>query len=116
MSTRACILYRWWDAQGNLLYIGKSMNVFGRIEQHRRNSRFFEEAATMTMERFPDALALGEAEVAAIRSEHPPYNVAHNRGVEVDYDFDYAAAEASALRTLDEMLAPAFEQIRGMAA
>lgn len=107
MTRRVPILYRWWDADGKLLYIGKSIAVFGRIEQHRRNSKFFDEAASMTMERFPDEATLGLAEIEAIRTERPPYNVAHNRGYDVDYDFDFEAADREWLAALQEMLAPA---------
>lgn len=83
MNGRACILYRWWDSEGNLLYIGKSVSVLARISSHSRYSKFFDEAASMTIERFPDEIALGFAEVAAIRAERPPYNIVHNREVEM---------------------------------
>ena len=74
------ILYRWWDAEGHLLYVGKSVSVYARVASHRRGSEFFAEAATMTIERFPDAVALGDAEVAAIRTERPLFNRAHSVG------------------------------------
>lgn len=83
MTRRACILYRWWDAEGNLLYIGKSTSVLARISSHSRYSSFFDEAASMTIERFPDEITLGFAEVEAIRAERPPYNVVHNREIEM---------------------------------
>lgn len=72
------ILYRWWDADGNLLYVGKSVSVFARITAHRRNSAFFREAAAMTLERFDFPESLSAAEVAAIRKEMPLYNVQHS--------------------------------------
>lgn len=72
------ILYRWWGCDGRLLYVGKSVSLYARISSHRRNSEFFAEAATMTIERFPDAGALAEAEVTAIRTEKPLYNRAHS--------------------------------------
>lgn len=79
MSEREPILYRWWGADGTLLYVGKSVSLFARISSHRKSSKFFSSAATMTIERFPDELSLSAAEVRAIREEHPLYNVAHNR-------------------------------------
>lgn len=78
------ILYRWWDADGRLLYVGKSVSVFARIAAHRRDSAFFAEAATMTMERFETARDLGMAEVSAIRNERPLYNIVHSLGVDAD--------------------------------
>lgn len=80
MNEREYILYRWWDASGSLLYVGKSVSLFSRIVAHRRASGFFPAAALMTMERFPDERLLAEAEVQAIRTEHPMANVAHNAG------------------------------------
>src|SRR5690606_30075707 len=65
---------------GTLLYVGKSVSVFARISAHRKSSAFFSDAATMTIERFPDEAALAVAEVRAIREEHPIYNVMHNGG------------------------------------
>jgi hypothetical protein len=113
MTRRVPVLYRWWDADGKLLYIGKSIAVLGRIEQHRRNSKFFEEAASMTMERYPDETSLGLAEIEAIRTERPPYNIAHNRGYDVDYDIDFAAVDREAVEALDRVLAPVIPAIRG---
>lgn len=77
-GTRECILYRWWDTDGTLLYVGKSVSLFSRIAAHRTSSAFFSSAAMMTLERFPDEKALADAEVKAIRTEHPAYNVAHS--------------------------------------
>lgn len=77
-NEREFILYRWWRADGTLLYVGKSVSLFARISSHRKSSAFFSAAATMTIERFPDAVALAEGEVLAIQNEHPIYNVMHN--------------------------------------
>lgn len=79
-NERECILYRWWRADGALLYVGKSISLFARISAHRGSSAFFSSAATMTIERFPNETELAEAEVRAIRDEHPLFNVMHNRG------------------------------------
>lgn len=79
MSEREPILYRWWRNDGTLLYVGKSVSLFARISSHRKSSKFFSSAATMTIERFPDESSLATAEVRAIREEHPLYNVVHNR-------------------------------------
>lgn len=73
------ILYRWWDADGRLLYVGKSTSLFARIQSHRRHSMFFAEAATMTMERHPNAAALAAAETQAIKAENPVYNIQGGR-------------------------------------
>lgn len=78
MSERQYILYRWFDADGRLLYVGKSISVLARITRHRAASPFFQDAVSMTMERFPDAASLAAGEGAAIRAENPSHNI---RGV-----------------------------------
>lgn len=75
MGTREPILYRWWDADGRLLYVGKSISLFARMQAHRRSSRFFAEAAAMTLERLPNEIELAHAEMRAIRTEGPLYNI-----------------------------------------
>jgi len=111
MTVRACILYRWWDADDRLLYVGKSISLFARIESHRNRSRFFDEATKMTIERYPDQLSLAEAEVRAIRSERPPYNVAHNREVEMPHDPELEQQmQLEMAQAIDEVMAPIFAQ------
>ncbi|OMB79266.1 GIY-YIG nuclease family protein [Mycolicibacterium conceptionense] len=74
------VLYRFFDAEGGLLYIGKSVNAWHRFSDHRRSSTFYPEAASITLQRgFSDEVDLIEAEAAAIRAEQPRYNVNHNR-------------------------------------
>ncbi len=75
------VLYRFFDADGSLLYIGMSSNVWRRFSQHRRDgSDFIPDATVMTMERgFVSRAELCEAEAAAIRAEKPRFNVTHNR-------------------------------------
>lgn len=108
MNRRVPILYRWWGSEGNLLYVGKSISLFSRIEQHRRHSGFFEEAAMMTIERFPDEITLAFAEVEAIQSERPTYNVAHNREASAPTGLDLTPEMLDALA---EIMAPAFEAV-----
>lgn len=107
MSRRIPILYRWWDADGNLLYIGKSIAVLARIVSHRNRSSFFDQAAQMTMERYPDEMTLAEAEVIAIRAERPPYNIVHNREVEMPNDPELdQKMHIEMSQAIDEILAP----------
>lgn len=107
MTARACILYRWWDADDNLLYVGKSTSVLARIGSHKRYSSFFDRAVKMTMERYPDQLSLAEAEVRAIRAEHPPYNIVHNGYVEMPDDPELEQKmHVEMAQAIDEILAP----------
>lgn len=87
------ILYRWWDSDGRLLYVGKSVSVFKRISEHRRGSAFFAEAAHMTLERFGSAELLNQAEINAIRAERPDYNK--------QYAIPFNAAKQRTITVLD---------------
>ncbi|WP_299487281.1 hypothetical protein [uncultured Gordonia sp.] len=74
------VLYRFFDGEGRLLYIGKSINVWNRFANHRRDGKFYPDAAQVTLTRgFSNEAELLEAEAAAIKSEKPIHNIAHNR-------------------------------------
>lgn len=68
-------LYRWWDAQDNLLYIGRSINAFVRAAGHRGNADWYADAVKMTVETVGNHYKLCKAEARAIATEHPKYNV-----------------------------------------
>ena len=70
-------LYRHFDGQGQLLYVGITLDPGGRTKCHARNKRWWleEEVATMTIEYLPSREALKRAELYAIRSENPKYNI-----------------------------------------
>jgi excinuclease UvrABC nuclease subunit len=70
-------LYRHFDADGNLLYIGVSLNAFARLAQHRDSSSWFSEIANVTFQAFETREAVLEAEASAIQAENPKYNVHH---------------------------------------
>ncbi|CPT90795.1 Putative resolvase [Mycobacteroides abscessus] len=69
------VLYRMWSEQGELLYVGVTCNPGGRLNSHARQKRWWREVASTTMEQFPSRSALLEAELDAIRTENPKYNI-----------------------------------------
>lgn len=72
-------LYRHWDEEDNLLYVGVSLSAVARLSDHMANSRWAPDIAKVTVEYYgsrPDALA---AEQKAIETEAPAYNVIYNR-------------------------------------
>ncbi|AER47376.1 hypothetical protein GADJET_52 [Mycobacterium phage Gadjet] len=70
------VLYRFFDAEGRLLYIGKSISVMSRLSSHASSSRFFRTAVKMTFQRgFSSHDELLAAEREAIEQERPAYNV-----------------------------------------
>ncbi|MGY6251143.1 hypothetical protein ACXIUS_26985 [Bosea thiooxidans] len=72
-------LYRHWDEEDNLLYVGISLSAVARLSDHMANSQWASDIAKVTVEYYasrPDALA---AEQKAIETEAPAYNVIYNR-------------------------------------
>jgi predicted GIY-YIG superfamily endonuclease len=82
-------LYRHFDANGDLLYIGISKDPEGRWMAHRGNQEPWIHKAVRRVDEWYDSRseALG-AEAKAIRAERPPFNGTHNHD---DAPFDPAA-------------------------
>lgn len=66
-------LYRHFDANGRLLYVGVSLSTVARLSQHR-SSPWFDEIATVTSQNFPTQADAYKAERSAIWRELPIYN------------------------------------------
>lgn len=71
-------LYRFFNASGDLLYIGRTMDARSRWRSHEKTKLWFNEVTSATREIFADAASLAAAESRAIRAEAPRYNVVHN--------------------------------------
>lgn len=72
-------LYRHYDADGNLLYVGLSYSAVLRTFQHARRTRsaaWFKKIVLIKIERFKTRKAAQIAETQAIREERPLYNIA----------------------------------------
>lgn len=67
-------LYRHFDANGTLLYVGISLSAFHRLGQHKNNAHWFKSIANMTIETFPSREKALNAERRAIRNEYPLHN------------------------------------------
>ena len=68
-----CALYRHFDADGFLLYVGISSTPDARLQQHR-SSPWFSEIRRVVIEMLPDRETAERAEREAIRTEWPLYN------------------------------------------
>jgi len=71
-------LYRYYDADDLLLYVGITGNLYRRQTRHERASSWMDFVARSTVERFPDREAAETAETAAIKAEGPLFNDVHN--------------------------------------
>jgi len=70
-------LYRHWDVDGNLLYVGISLSAVHRLTQHKRDSHWHDQIANMTIEWFETREEALEAERTAIQLERPIFNKMH---------------------------------------
>jgi excisionase family DNA binding protein len=74
-------VYRAYSQEGALLYVGMSDNVERRLEAHRSSkSEWVGRLAKVTVQPHPDRAAAAVAELEAIRSERPLYNVSGSGG------------------------------------
>lgn len=68
-------LYRAYDADGNLLYIGTTRDPGRRVQSHAGYSlNWITRAARLDLEWYPDIASAREAEGRAIAAENPPHN------------------------------------------
>lgn len=72
-------LYRQYDDEGRLLYVGISLSWPVRFKQHVSKSEWFEQVARIEIERFDTRPAALVAEKKAIKSEKPKFNIIHNK-------------------------------------
>jgi predicted GIY-YIG superfamily endonuclease len=70
-------LYRHFNASGELLYVGISLNSVARLAQHRDRSAWFGEIVRIEIEAFETKEAAIQAEIIAIWKERPKYNIRH---------------------------------------
>lgn len=70
--SKACI-YRQFDKDGNLLYLGYSSSLMMRVFSYR-GCAWYRDIATITIEHFPNAAQARAAEKEAIFKESPKYN------------------------------------------
>jgi hypothetical protein len=71
-------LYRHWDADANLLYVGVAKKPAQRERQHAKSSPWMVFHAETTLQRFETRGESERAEAAAIANEWPLFNVAGN--------------------------------------
>ena len=72
-KTRGCV-YRHFNSDGCLLYIGSSKDILSRTAQHNERADWFHEISTITIEHFSSVDDARIAEKTAIEREHPKYN------------------------------------------
>lgn len=69
-------LYRFYNEDSRLLYVGITGNLPQRLRQHHATKTWWREVATIKVQHFAERRIAAAAELAAIRTEAPIYNVA----------------------------------------
>lgn len=68
-------VYRVHDQWGKLLYVGSSINVFKRMQEHQAYAEWWPYASTGTVTRYENRRMARKVEALAIRDEKPMFNV-----------------------------------------
>lgn len=68
------VLYRWFDVNGDVLYVGITSQPAQRFDTHKAESDWWEVAVMCRLERFSTRTEALAAEATAIQSEQPLYN------------------------------------------
>ncbi len=69
-------VYRLWDKDKKLLYVGVSNNWAHRINQHKQQKQWSCEISSVTVQEFSSRSEAIDAESDAIKLENPKYNIA----------------------------------------
>jgi len=69
------VLYRLFDAAGDLLYVGVTGDLRGRLTQHTADKHWWSQVTRKTVAWYGSRSDALQAETAAIVNEHPRYNV-----------------------------------------
>jgi hypothetical protein len=77
MSGEVTELYRCFDAEGRLLYIGISWSSLARFLSHKDQSHWCRATARVAIEQLPTRAAAEDAERHAIATEKPLHNIVH---------------------------------------
>ncbi len=78
MKQDVTTLYRYFDAEKRLLYVGISKSALSRLTQHMRDAKWAYAIASIEMEHFSTRRLALEAERRAIETEGPLWNVLYN--------------------------------------
>jgi hypothetical protein len=71
-------LYRHFNSDGTLLYVGISIHPTYRTYEHSKQSPWFNDISFITIERFETRLLALKAETVAIKEEKPLHNVIYS--------------------------------------
>lgn len=121
-SVDRCYLYRFYDADDQLLYVGIARDLGARFASHRRRSEWWALTVRGTTTAYPSRADAELAEGLAIHSEHPIHNlsrpteakIARLQGAALESaDATQLVAEIERLRAVCEAQATRIIKMRG---
>ncbi len=68
-------LYRMYDQHNHLLYVGVTNHIDRRMQQHAKDKAWWPQVWDIQFEAFQDRLTAEQAEIDAIQSEYPRFNI-----------------------------------------
>lgn len=74
------VLYRMFDKNGTLLYVGRTAHPAERFKAHKYTKQWWSQVARIDLQHCANHDALEQAEREAIQGEWPLYNVQEKRG------------------------------------
>lgn len=77
MNVRGHYVYRVYDADERLIYIGATSDLMKRWDAHEALSWWYELAERVDAEPYPTRYAAFAAEMVAIQEEQPAFNIRH---------------------------------------
>ena len=79
-------VYKFYDDEQNLLYVGISLNVFARLSQHKRDKDWWDEITNIKVQHTDTREDALDLEARLIKDEEPKYNIAMNNGIYIEVD------------------------------
>jgi len=115
--SRPQALYRFFDAEGSLLYVGITNALLTRLSSHERTKPWWADVTTVTVEHYEDRDSVLLAETAAIVLEGPAHNAMRSVGQTPIKSFRipedvYRAARAKAAGRGDTLTAVVVEALK----
>lgn len=71
-------IYRHYDKNDNLLYVGISLSAISRLSSHKNSSPWFHKISSVKIEGCESKASAIQKEKEAIKKERPMYNISHS--------------------------------------
>jgi len=98
-------LYRHFDKDCNLLYVGASLNVVSRLIGHKQQSHWFEQIVRIEIEKFSTRKDSFIAERKAIKDEKPLHNISRPMtDAEIEIESNHSFDDSSGHKVISHKL------------